>query len=497
MYNFIRILCVAFVIFGTVKPIKAAAIASGLKHICAIATDSTVRCWGDNIAGALGNGTVKASPTEPVLAAGVRDAVEVVAGANHTCARLKSGKVQCWGANYYGQLGIGLSAKTSLIPAEVYGLNDAVKISAGDDHTCAVTSTGSAQCWGAFFSHQTGALSRGTPVDVPGLSSDVVSVSAGAVHTCAVKKTGKIVCWGSNSWGELGQGHHDLTYSQLSTSTPIFEVPGINDAVTVTAGKEATCATSVSGKVYCWGASSASGTDWITPYSPLIVSGVSNIQRVSIFENAHSCALSSNGTLTCWGNNYCGTLGSSNTSYNLKPFNNPYLSGVTDISERGRTCVISNNDVLCLPEANTGSTGATITVGTPCKYPAYSPVKIGQLSGAISAIFSATASGTTDNFSLDSKIAVASHDSGLSGKLYVVAVLPSGDVYSLTSEGWSASMSRIQSHAEVRQLGVHDIQILVNQDVRKFVGAKIYVGYGLDESDMVSSNKYSMVYSIK
>jgi alpha-tubulin suppressor-like RCC1 family protein len=122
-------------------------------------SSGTIQCWGFNAEGELGNGTTK-DPSVPITVSGITDARAIAAGDSHTCALLSGGSVQCWGDNAYGQLGNGStntcldggSRPCSLTPIAVSGITNAIAIAAGEEHTCALLSGGSVQCWGSYYS---------------------------------------------------------------------------------------------------------------------------------------------------------------------------------------------------------------------------------------------------------------------------------------------------------------------------------------------------------
>ena len=114
-------------------------------------TDGSVRCWGHNDHGQLGNGN-NATGTPgmsllPIAVLGITNAATIAAGAVHTCALLTDGTVQCWGDSYWGQLGSGTTTSSS-VPVAVAGITGATAIAAGSYHTCVLLTDGTIQCWG-------------------------------------------------------------------------------------------------------------------------------------------------------------------------------------------------------------------------------------------------------------------------------------------------------------------------------------------------------------
>ena len=157
--------------------------------------------------GALGNGVTADSGT-PVDVVGLDDRVaDLAVGRNHTCAVTVEGSLKCWGGNYNGQLGDGTTTDRTT-PVDVIGLSSGIAtVSGSGDHTCAVTTEGIAKCWGGNWKGQLGdgtMTDRTTPVNVIGLTMGVDSISGGGAHSCAVSKEGGVKCWGHNFQGQLG-----------------------------------------------------------------------------------------------------------------------------------------------------------------------------------------------------------------------------------------------------------------------------------------------------
>ena len=229
------------------------ALSPGGSHTCALTTGGGVVCWGNNYNGQIGDGTRVTRTTQtPVtgLASGV---VAVAAGAYHSCALTTSGSVKCWGDNTYGQIGDG-STTRRLTPVAVSGLSSGVMaIAAGTYYTCALKTSGGVVCWGDNTSGQLGdgtTTQRSTPTAVSGLPGGVTAIAAGDVHACAVTAGGVVKCWGSNSYGELGDG----TTTRRQTPTP---VTGLGAGVaSISAGTYHTCALTTGPAVLCWGLNS-------------------------------------------------------------------------------------------------------------------------------------------------------------------------------------------------------------------------------------------------
>ena len=228
-------------------------IAAGKAHTCALLDNGTVRCWGDNTAGQLGDGTTD-QRTKATLVTGLSGVTTITAGEAHTCAVASAGAVHCWGANGSGQLGDGTTTQRNA-PTPVSGLSGATAISAGMSHTCAVAGpAGTVHCWGANGSGQLGdgtTTQRNAPTPVPGLSA-VTAITAHGMwfgsHTCARLSDGTARCWGANYAGQLG--HPDT--SVIQTPVPTL-VAGVSGATAISTGGAHTCALLQDRTVRCWG----------------------------------------------------------------------------------------------------------------------------------------------------------------------------------------------------------------------------------------------------
>ncbi|MBS1240876.1 MAG: hypothetical protein H6R40_303, partial [Gemmatimonadetes bacterium] len=200
------------------------------------------------------------APTAPRFAT-------LVAGPNHTCGLTSDGALYCWGFNRYGQLGTtslgdGCSVSDwqgkveevpcSARPVRVHGPARFTAVALGNQHTCALTPAGLAQCWGANHWENLGVswdvlLTSASPITVPG-QHQFSQISAGNWFSCGLAAAGKAYCWGSHGWGELGTGDLEL----FTSPTPV-EVVGGHAFTMLTGGSLHNCGLLASGQALCWG----------------------------------------------------------------------------------------------------------------------------------------------------------------------------------------------------------------------------------------------------
>jgi len=289
------------------------ALAAGGNHTCALLDGGGIKCWGDNWYGQGGDGTIEHHST-PVDVSGLTSGViALYTGRDHTCALLNGGGVKCWGANYDGQLGDGTTTDRST-PVDVSGLSGGVKtLATGESHTCALFEDRRVMCWGWIGYGQFGGRIipyRSTPMDVNGLTSGITSLTAGEDHTCAVSTGGVVKCWGDNDRGQLGDG------TTTDHSTPV-DVSGLTSGVTtLVAGDRYTCALLDGGGVKCWGLDITRLTYYTEPRD---VSGLTSGVTALAAAFRHTCALTSAGGVKCWGANYDGELGDGTTTDRITP----------------------------------------------------------------------------------------------------------------------------------------------------------------------------------
>jgi alpha-tubulin suppressor-like RCC1 family protein len=240
----------------------ATAISVGLTHACALMSGGKVKCWGANQWGQLGNVAHPDGSLLPVDVGLPEAAIAIAAGEYHTCAIVSHGNVMCWGYGNDGQIGsetkaaLGtIASQFSPVPIDVPGLSaPAVAISAGDGQTCVLTAAGDVTCWGDFPGN--GLDNSATPVKLSDIPSGIKAIASGASANCLVVSGGGIKCWGSNNaFGQLGNGSHDENGS-TGHYTPLDVVgfgKGRESAQAVTVGRSFACALTDPGAVSCWG----------------------------------------------------------------------------------------------------------------------------------------------------------------------------------------------------------------------------------------------------
>jgi alpha-tubulin suppressor-like RCC1 family protein len=320
--------------FDRHTPVNVSGLAGGVRgitagghHTCALTRAGSVKCWGDNEDGQLGDGT-HTTRWAPVNVSGLKSGVSAIAaGGSHTCALMASGGVKCWGYNSFGQLGDGTTTDRQT-PVNVSGLTSGVSaIAAGGSHTCALTAAGGVKCWGNNGDAELGdgtTTERHTPVNVSGLASGVSAIAASdnGWHTCALTTAGGVKCWGANEQGQLGDG------TTTDRSTPV-DVSGLATGVrSIAPGYLHTCALTASGGVTCWGYNSrgqlgdGTHTRRSTPVNVSgLASGVSAIAAGGDEPGGHTCALTASSGVKCWGLNDLGELGDGTTRDRATPVN--------------------------------------------------------------------------------------------------------------------------------------------------------------------------------
>jgi alpha-tubulin suppressor-like RCC1 family protein len=293
-------------------------LSAGQYYTCGVTTDYRAYCWGYNFYGQVGDGTTITQRLAPVPVAGGRAFRQISAGTYRTCALTSStNKIYCWGSGYLGN-GSGYSKSTT--PRLVSGARTYRQVAVGRDHTCAVSTTYKVFCWGR---NRFGQLGNGATKDFNAVNPVAVAgtrqyrqVSAGEYHTCAVTTTDKAYCWGRGFSGQIGDGKTYLRF------TPRAVVGGLSFG-RVTAGGSHTCGETTSNLAYCWGSNGNGQLGDVTTdqrLTPTPVQGGLVFKQVDA-GGFHTCGVASGFLAWCWGYNEYGQLG--NGTYN-SPYPSPY-----------------------------------------------------------------------------------------------------------------------------------------------------------------------------
>jgi alpha-tubulin suppressor-like RCC1 family protein len=289
---------------------------------CGITTQGAAYCWGSNNWGALGTGaTTPAQSFTPVAVTGGHKFQQIVAGGGHLCGLTVAGHAYCWGTNGSGELGNGLR-QSSATPVRAAPSLTFTTLAAGAEYTCGTTAAGQAWCWGYDGLGTLGdgrPISYGntyslSPVQVAG-GATFAGLSAGQQHTCGVTTAGQGFCWGRNG-NRFGNG------GTADSSTP-EAVAGGHSFRTISAGALHTCGVTQLDEVLCWGANGNGQLGQVMvngSTSPVRAGGAIRAAEVSAANistghAAYTCAISADRLTTwCWGRNEVGQLGNGTTS---------------------------------------------------------------------------------------------------------------------------------------------------------------------------------------
>lgn len=351
---------------------EVTSVAMGRGFTCAKDGFGKVKCWGDNSYGQLGQdfGLVRIGdePGElgsqlPMVDLGDGFSVKsLAAGSAHACALLSDDTIKCWGHNNHGQLGQGDTDNRGDAPGEMGGAlpvvdlgsgRYATAVAAGDGHTCVLLDNQSVKCWGYNWNGQLGAGDNNSRGDAPnemgdalhaidlGTGRTALSISAGGAHSCALLDTYDVKCWGSNLSGQLGQGdqlQRGDGPNEMGDNLPAIDLDTNRTALMISAGGAHTCALLGDFSAKCWGQNAfgqlgqgdtnnrGDEPDEMGDKLPAIA--VSNaVSAAFVFAsngdiatgNAHTCLrLKTNSKadrIKCWGSNFSGQLGLGDTDH--------------------------------------------------------------------------------------------------------------------------------------------------------------------------------------
>jgi alpha-tubulin suppressor-like RCC1 family protein len=282
-------------------------------HACGVTTSGAAFCWGYNLHGELGVASPQSSSIPVAVSGGIVFA-SVSAGAEFTCGLTPAGAAYCWGRNEYGMLGNGTPSDSDIpTPTPVAGGHTFASLHPGGLHACGLTTNGAAYCWGVGGALGDSATAlpicsfdlpcSATPIPVAG-GHTFTRMSSGSTHTCAVTPSGAAYCWGQNDFGQLGTG------TATTASYPV-PVSGGLSFVSLSGGGYHTCGVTGTGKAYCWGTNTWGELGDHGNSNSLIPVPVFGQYLFSALSAGfdHTCGIGTGGQVYCWGRNAQGMLG--------------------------------------------------------------------------------------------------------------------------------------------------------------------------------------------
>ncbi len=303
-----------------------ASVAAGGSFSVGLTAAGTVETWGDGLLGELGDGATASSTTPVAVAFPAGTTIsQVAAGSSHVLALTSTGQVYAWGAGLDGQLGDGSTAvRTTPTEVDLPAGTVVTQVSAGGDHSMALTSTGELYVWGDNSLGELGdgtTASSDTPVAVvPPSGITFTDVAAGTTHSLAVGSDGSVWAWGMGASGQLGDGSFD----DAAVPTEV-DMPAGAPVTMVAAGGAHSLALTTAGQVFGWGSDVfgqlATPLVDLEPQDSDVPVQPSGLPRSTVYVSIaagedSSYALTSDGAPWVWGGDYYGQLGDGNTGLN-------------------------------------------------------------------------------------------------------------------------------------------------------------------------------------
>lgn len=318
--------------------IRASAIAGAFNTSCAILTSGPTVCWGWNAQGQIGDGTTTSRNLAVPVATSLRFK-SITIGEAHTCALTKPGDAYCWGENFWGTLGNG-TRTNSLTPVKVSGGLRFAQIAAGQSYTCGLTKSLEVYCWGAL-TNTTTLIDASVPLKISD-NTTFASIAAGGTRLCGIGTDGVTYCFDAVPVPELNY-------------LPMWRPAAVPNAPAFTAlspGQFAMCGLTQAGVAYCWGSDPG-------PYGILGNPAAGALPTVPVAGNLTfraiysaydwTCGVTTGGQNYCWGHNSIDTFGPNLPNVNPEPVLAPFPAGQSFVARASgwqHTCAISPDDTV-------------------------------------------------------------------------------------------------------------------------------------------------------
>jgi alpha-tubulin suppressor-like RCC1 family protein len=326
-------------VFTVFTPLNA-----NIQDQCELATTGAAYCWGDNSRGQIGDGTTTQRPSPTAVSGGLIFSSLSTGFGDHTCGLTATGVAYCWGSNAFGELGDSTTTDRTA-PVAVKGGLTFSAITVSSMATCGLTTAGAMYCWG---SRDQGLLGDGvlggyitTPSQVNTGGVTFKAIGIGRNIACGLSTGGTAYCWQGGGFTGDGTAGGSVTASVFSVRTTPTAIQDGRTYASLTVGEQYACAIATTGTTYCWGANSlgqlGDGTT-VGKTSPVAVNTTRTFTKI-VAGQFHTCGLEANGTLSCWGRNADGRSGDGTNVFKTVP--TLVTGGLTFSSIRlngGNTC---------------------------------------------------------------------------------------------------------------------------------------------------------------
>lgn len=334
------------------------------EHNCYIDTAGEVYCFGENATRQLGNGLTTGTGT-PQKLAGYTGVKKVTVGMGFTCIITSTDQVRCWGSNVDATVGQATTTSVYSTPT-LYGyITKAIDVAAGNRMACAIdedTGTRTVKCWGKMG---TGAVATPVPISITGLPNDIATLSvngstyADVRHACGLTATGDVWCWGSNYRSRRGAASGSVPWAAANmVAMPV-------KAKKVKVGTDSSCALGVDDNLYCWGMGLPSNTnqyELTESFVPHVMDSFGETITDFQLGELASCAVTASTRVKCWGFNRYGELGNGfwgdgfrAVAFSPGQSSATYTQVVTGASS---SCALrANKTVTCWGQNNEGQLG--------------------------------------------------------------------------------------------------------------------------------------------